>query len=142
MGCIKVTDLKLYSFLYLVYYQHLEGEIPVCLIYIITLFPSRRAYKKLAASPEAYFMLKSNFAVSHSLVCICQYIVGIGDRHLSNFMVDLDNGNIVGIDFGHAFGSATQVRLVPQCLAQNLNITDIMGRITCITKSSKICLNV
>ena len=39
----------------------------------------------------------------------CQYILGIGDRHLSNSMIDLNTGQMVGIDFGHAFGSATQV---------------------------------
>jgi len=42
-------------------------------------------------------------------LCVSHYIAGIGDRHLSNFMIDLDTGNMVGIDFGHAFGSATQV---------------------------------
>jgi DNA-dependent protein kinase catalytic subunit len=41
---------------------------------------------------------------------MCQYVLGIGDRHLSNFMVDLESGGIVGIDFGHNFGTATQVR--------------------------------
>jgi len=39
-------------------------------------------------------------------------VLGIGDRHLSNFMVDLSTGGIVGIDFGHAFGTATQVDTV------------------------------
>ena len=41
----------------------------------------------------------------------CQYILGIGDRHLSNSMIDLNTGQMVGIDFGHAFGSATQVSI-------------------------------
>ena len=63
----------------------------------------------MSASTEAYFTLRSNFAISHSLLCICQYILGIGDRHLSNFMIDLETGCSVGIDFGHSFGSATQV---------------------------------
>lgn len=40
---------------------------------------------------------------------MCQYMLGIGDRHLSNFMVDMESGGIVGIDFGHNFGTATQV---------------------------------
>ena len=40
---------------------------------------------------------------------MCQYVIGIGDRHLSNFMVDLESGGIIGIDFGHNFGTATQV---------------------------------
>jgi len=63
----------------------------------------------MAASPEAFFTLKTSFAVSHAQLCVCHYMLGIGDRHLSNFMIDLQNGKMVGIDFGHAFGSATQV---------------------------------
>lgn len=33
----------------------------------------------------------------------------IGDRHASNFMYEERTGRLVGIDFGHAFGSATML---------------------------------
>lgn len=66
-------------------------------------------YRGLSASNEAYYRLRHEFAVSHAQLCISHYILGIGDRHLSNFMIDLHTGAVVGIDFGHAFGSATQV---------------------------------
>lgn len=65
---------------------------------------------QLSASPEAFLTLRAHFARSHAVLCICQYILGIGDRHLSNFLVSLETGGMVGIDFGHSFGSATQVR--------------------------------
>lgn len=64
---------------------------------------------QLSASPEAFLTLRAHFARSHAVLCICQYILGIGDRHLSNFLVSLETGGMVGIDFGHSFGSATQV---------------------------------
>lgn len=54
-------------------------------------------------------MLRSYFARTHGCLSICHYLLGIGDRHLSNIMVDLETGGVIGIDFGHAFGSATQV---------------------------------
>ncbi|KAK2172232.1 hypothetical protein NP493_979g00000 [Ridgeia piscesae] len=76
----------------------------------------RRGYLRLSAGPEAYFTLKCNGATSHALLCVSHYIAGIGDRHLSNFMIDLDTGNMVGIDFGHAFGSATQFLGVPELM--------------------------
>ena len=44
-------------------------------------------------------------------MCVIHYILGIGDRHLSNTLLDTTTGGVVGIDFGHAFGSATQVRM-------------------------------
>lgn len=63
----------------------------------------------MSSSPEAFHVLKSAMIKSHAVICICQYLLGIGDRHLSNFMVDLKTGQLIGIDFGHAFGSATEV---------------------------------
>jgi DNA-dependent protein kinase catalytic subunit len=36
---------------------------------------------------------------------IASYLIGIGDRHLENFLVDTSDGEVLGIDFGIAFGS-------------------------------------
>jgi DNA-dependent protein kinase catalytic subunit len=74
----------------------------------------RRVYIGLSASSEAHYRLRCEFAISHAQLCISHYILGIGDRHLSNFMIDLQTGAMVGIDFGHAFGSATQFLPVPE----------------------------
>ncbi|EDO34280.1 predicted protein, partial [Nematostella vectensis] len=74
----------------------------------------RRAFQQLAASPEAYLTLRTHFARTHACICICQYVLGIGDRHLSNFLVDMRTGGLIGIDFGHSFGSATQFLPVPE----------------------------
>uniref|UniRef100_A0A4W3HBY9 DNA-dependent protein kinase catalytic subunit n=1 Tax=Callorhinchus milii TaxID=7868 RepID=A0A4W3HBY9_CALMI len=77
---------------------------------------SRRAFIKMSTTPEAFLALRSHFASSHALMCISHWILGIGDRHLSNFMVNLETGGMVGIDFGHAFGSATQFLPVPELM--------------------------
>jgi len=77
------------------------------LMYHVVCF--RQAFESISTSPEAYHVLRCTAAVSHALLCICHYLLGIGDRHLSNFMVNLNTGQMIGIDFGHAFGSATQV---------------------------------
>ncbi|KNC81333.1 hypothetical protein SARC_06333 [Sphaeroforma arctica JP610] len=45
---------------------------------------------------------------------ISHYVLGIGDRHLSNVMFDTSSGTIVGIDFGHSLGSATVTLPVPE----------------------------
>lgn len=76
----------------------------------------RRAFIQLSASPEAFLTLRSHFAKTHACLSVCQYILGIGDRHLSNFMVDMETGGMIGIDFGHAFGSATQFLPVPELM--------------------------
>ncbi|XP_063961376.1 DNA-dependent protein kinase catalytic subunit-like [Lytechinus pictus] len=74
----------------------------------------RRGFMELSASPEAFLTLRAHFARSHTVLCICQYILGIGDRHLSNFLISLETGGMVGIDFGHSFGSATQFLPIPE----------------------------
>uniref|UniRef100_A0A8C3K0S4 DNA-dependent protein kinase catalytic subunit n=1 Tax=Calidris pygmaea TaxID=425635 RepID=A0A8C3K0S4_9CHAR len=76
----------------------------------------RRAFVKMSTSPEAFLALRSHFASSHALMCISHWILGIGDRHLSNFMINKETGGMVGIDFGYAFGSATQFLGVPELM--------------------------
>ncbi|KAI8613655.1 hypothetical protein BC830DRAFT_1219655 [Chytriomyces sp. MP71] len=76
----------------------------------------RSFFLKLTASPEAFFYIRSEFANSLAALNICSYFLGIGDRHLENFLVDLTSGRILGIDFGHAFGSATEILPVPELM--------------------------
>uniref|UniRef100_A0A3P9H2R7 DNA-dependent protein kinase catalytic subunit n=1 Tax=Oryzias latipes TaxID=8090 RepID=A0A3P9H2R7_ORYLA len=71
---------------------------------------------RMCNSPEAFLSLRSHFISSHALLCVSHWILGIGDRHLSNFMVNVETGGMIGIDFGHAFGSATQFLLVPELM--------------------------
>ncbi|XP_023688567.2 DNA-dependent protein kinase catalytic subunit isoform X1 [Paramormyrops kingsleyae] len=76
----------------------------------------RRAFIKMSTSPEAFHFLRSHFISGHALICVSHWILGIGDRHLSNFMIKTETGGVVGIDFGHAFGSATQFLPVPEMM--------------------------
>ncbi|KAM3580927.1 hypothetical protein VKS41_006986 [Umbelopsis sp. WA50703] len=68
----------------------------------------------LAASPEAFLTIRQDFAYSLAAICICGYILGIGDRHLENFLLDRKSGRLISIDFGHAFGSSTELLPVPE----------------------------
>lgn len=78
--------------------------------------PCRRAFLKMSTGPEAFLALRNHFTTSHALLCVGHWVLGIGDRHLNNFMVSLETGGVIGIDFGHAFGSATQVLRVPELM--------------------------
>ena len=44
------------------------------------------------------------------------YLLGVGDRHLDNLLLDKCSGAVVPIDFGHAFGSATQLLPTPELM--------------------------
>ncbi|KAJ3289779.1 hypothetical protein HK104_007245 [Borealophlyctis nickersoniae] len=76
----------------------------------------RMFMEKLSKSPEAFLSIRSEFARSLAALSVCSYLLGIGDRHLENFLVDLKSGRIIAIDFGHAFGSATEVLPVPELI--------------------------
>ncbi|KAI8329229.1 hypothetical protein BC941DRAFT_384857 [Chlamydoabsidia padenii] len=69
---------------------------------------------QLATSPEAFIFMRNNFAHSLGAIAIVGYLFGIGDRHLENIMVDKKRGTLLAIDFGHAFGSATELLPVPE----------------------------
>eukprot|EP00731_Ephydatia_muelleri_P036867 Em0341g4a len=88
----------------------------------------RRAFMHLAVSPEAFLALRSHFINTYATLSICHYVLGIGDRHLSNYMVDLETGGVVGIDFGHAFGTATQFLPFPELMPFRLTpqITNLL----------------
>ncbi|ERE76153.1 DNA-dependent protein kinase catalytic subunit [Cricetulus griseus] len=85
-----------------------ENKVPADLL--------KRAFVKMSTNPEAFLALRSHFASSHALLCISHWLLGIGDRHLNNFMVAMETGSVIGIDFGHAFGSATQCLPVPELM--------------------------
>ncbi|XP_029779032.1 DNA-dependent protein kinase catalytic subunit [Suricata suricatta] len=89
-------------------FRRRESKVPADLL--------KRAFLKMSTGPEAFLALRSYFASSHALLCISHWILGIGDRHLNNFMISMETGGMIGIDFGHAFGSATQFLPVPELM--------------------------
>ncbi|XP_064478548.1 DNA-dependent protein kinase catalytic subunit-like [Ornithodoros turicata] len=88
-----------------------------------------KAFLNLSSCFEAFFTLRSRFVASHAAICIAHWVLGIGDRHLENFLVNVETGQEVGIDFGYAFGVATQFLPVPELMPfrltpQYLSLTD------------------
>jgi len=91
------------------------------------------AMLKLSSGLQQFYLLRTNFCTSYSVVSIMQWILGIGDRHMGNYLICLKSGNIIPIDFGYSFGIAVthapnpelvQLRLTPQIrtlLGLNLN---------------------
>lgn len=62
--------------------------------------------------PDAaeWFAHQLNYSRSMAVMSIVGFILGLGDRHLSNILVDVDTAEVVHIDFGVAF---EQGKLLP-----------------------------
>ncbi len=75
-----------------------------------------------------YYTKREYFIGSHATVCMVSYILGVGDRHLDNSLLDCRTGQAVAIDFGHCFGSATELP-IPELIPFRLTpqITNIGG---------------
>ena len=81
----------------------------------------RTALMHLSSSPEGFFTLRRNFVQSFAVVSAMQWVLGIGDRHLSNYLLDLATGRLVTIDFGYSFGVATSFLPVPELVPLRLS---------------------
>jgi ataxia telangiectasia mutated family protein len=62
--------------------------------------------------PMAWFSTRLNYARSVATTSIVGHILGLGDRHVSNILIDNTTGELVHIDLGIAFD---QVGLFPCC---------------------------
>lgn len=74
----------------------------------------KRALFEMAVSPESFFNLRANFARSLVAMNVACWILGIGDRHTSNVLIDRSNGRLAGVDFGIAFGAGARDQPIPE----------------------------
>jgi DNA-dependent protein kinase catalytic subunit len=51
----------------------------------------QRGIASLSSSPETYLFIRAQFAKTLAVFNIASYIVGIGDRHLENFLLDMNS---------------------------------------------------
>lgn len=64
----------------------------------------RRTFLMLSPSLESFMSLRKNFIITYATMCIAQWILGIGDRHLENTLITVESGKCTAIDFASAFG--------------------------------------
>lgn len=65
-------------------------------------------------SSEVWFDRRTNYTRSLAVMSIVGYILGLGDRHPSNFMIDRLSGKILHIDFGDCFEVAMTREKFPE----------------------------
>jgi len=91
-------------------------------------------FSQIAPDPSVWLSYRTTFCRSQALWCMLGYIVGLGDRHGENILVDTTTGRVVHVDFDCLFCRGMQLErpeTVPFRLTQNcvsaLGITGVEG---------------
>ncbi|KAF7543089.1 hypothetical protein G7Z17_g11028 [Cylindrodendrum hubeiense] len=92
-------------------------------------------------SSEAWLERRTNYTRSLGVMSMVGYVLGLGDRHPSNLMLDRVTGKIIHIDFGDCFEVAMKREKYPErvpfrltrMLTYAMEVSNIEGsfRITC-----------
>lgn len=103
-----------------------------------------------STTSDVWVERRANFTKSMAVMSMAGYILGLGDRHPSNLMLDRLTGRVVHIDFGDCFEITSQRAKFPEIVPFRLTrmLTNCMGpagiqgsyRLTCERVScSLIC---
>ncbi|KAK1937405.1 phosphatidylinositol 3-and 4-kinase family protein [Babesia divergens] len=83
----------------------------------------RAYYSVFKRDPAAWFGARKEFIHTCAVWSILGYIVGLGDRHAENILLNLITGQIMHVDFDCLFGKGIQLaipELVPFRMTQNV----------------------
>lgn len=69
----------------------------------------RHYFTEKSKTPITWFAMRLHYTRSVATTSMVGHVLGLGDRHVSNILLDNGNGEVVHIDFGIAFD---QVRTV------------------------------
>ena len=77
----------------------------------------RHYFTELHKAPTAWFAIRLNYTRSVATTSIVGHVLGLGDRHTSNILMDNGSGEVVHIDLGIAFDQVCCLLLwtVPLC---------------------------
>ncbi|EDQ89940.1 uncharacterized protein MONBRDRAFT_16665, partial [Monosiga brevicollis MX1] len=69
---------------------------------------------RMSSDAESWFSRRLNYMQSLAIMSVTGYVIGLGDRHLSNIMLDRQSGQVAHIDFGDCFEAAQQRAKYPE----------------------------
>jgi ataxia telangiectasia mutated family protein len=75
----------------------------------------RNFFTERKKEPLSWFAMRLAYSRSLAVSNIVGHIVGIGDRHCSNILIDVSTGEMVHIDFGVAFGQVSNDSISAYC---------------------------
>jgi ataxia telangiectasia mutated family protein len=63
----------------------------------------RHFFTERHRNPLAWFTMRLNYTRSVAVTSIVGWVLGVGDRHCSNILIDTKSGEVIHIDFGIVF---------------------------------------
>uniref|UniRef100_A0ABD2W8V2 non-specific serine/threonine protein kinase n=2 Tax=Trichogramma kaykai TaxID=54128 RepID=A0ABD2W8V2_9HYME len=76
-----------------------------------------------SSNAGGWWQATKNYTYSMAVMSVIGYIIGLGDRHLDNILIDLNTGEVVHIDYNICFERGKSLRIpekVPFRLTQNI----------------------
>ena len=87
----------------------------------------RHFFTEKHKTPMSWFAMRLNYTRSVATTSIVGHILGLGDRHTSNILIESSTGEVVHIDLGIAF---EQVKKKPFFPCHYLTNVGIQGKVT------------
>ena len=69
-----------------------------------------------SSGSESWLMKTQTFCHTASVMSIAGYLLGLGDRHPSNIMINIDTGTIIHIDLGDCFEVTKERMMFPELI--------------------------
>ncbi|KRY77591.1 Serine/threonine-protein kinase ATR, partial [Trichinella pseudospiralis] len=92
------------------------------------------------ADPTEWYQARTNFVRTAAVMSMVGYVLGLGDRHGENILIDSTSGDVVHVDFNCLFNKGEDLEwpeLVPFRLTHNM--VDAMGPLGCEGAFRKCC---
>ncbi|KAL7751291.1 hypothetical protein RI367_003150 [Sorochytrium milnesiophthora] len=89
-----------------------------------------REFSSLSCNAHEWLARTHSFAKSTAVMSGVGYILGLGDRHLDNILLDLHRGEVIHIDYDVSFEKGARLR-VPECVPFRLtqNVVGAFGQV-------------
>ena len=78
--------------------------------------------RSISSGPAAFYHTQRRYTISTAMMSALGFIVGLGDRHVGNILIDQSSGTIMHVDFALLFNAGERLPIaeVSGCILGNL----------------------
>jgi phosphatidylinositol kinase/protein kinase (PI-3 family) len=85
---------------------------------LVALYPLMMAesLRKLSTGPASYYQIQRRYTSSIAFMSSVGFIVGLGDRHIGNILIDQGTGEAMHVDFALLFNTGEKLNVPEVCI--------------------------